>query len=94
MINTNISTDAYTQLDVPSSDITAACFIGPYSNLTLFNIYNNCNHNDSLLDIAGYLSSNPPTPSDNMLWLGDFNRHHPLWESPVNRHLNSSEDKI
>jgi len=94
MINTNISTDSYTQLDVPSSNITAACFIGPYGNLTLFNIYNNCNHNDSLLDIAGYLSSHPPTPSDNMLWLGDFNRHHPLWESPENRHLNSSEDKI
>jgi hypothetical protein len=22
-----------------------------------------------------------------MLWMGDFNRHHPLWEAPRNRHL-------
>ena len=29
-----------------------------------------------------------------MLWLGDFNRHHPLWELDQNQHLNSTEDNI
>ena len=28
-----------------------------------------------------------PTPGDHMFWCGDFNRHHPLWETEVNRHL-------
>lgn len=94
MINTNITTDSYTQLDIPSSDITAICFKGLFGNLSLFNIYNNCTHNNTLLDTANYLSTHPPTPLDNMLWLGDFNRHHPLWEPAENRHLNSSEDSI
>lgn len=33
-------------------------------------------------------------PDDAVLWLGDFNRRHPIWESEDNRHRNSSEDDI
>jgi len=29
-----------------------------------------------------------------MLWLGDFNRHHPLWELDRNCHLNSTKENI
>jgi hypothetical protein len=29
-----------------------------------------------------------------MLWLGDFNRHHPIWEDKANEHLFESEDNI
>jgi hypothetical protein len=29
-----------------------------------------------------------------MIWLGDFNRHHPLWELEANRCLNSPEQAI
>ena len=60
----------------------------------IFNIYNDCHHNDSLTITNNYLSAHPPTPLDTLLWLKDFNRHHPLWESPNNRHLNSSEDSV
>jgi hypothetical protein len=28
-----------------------------------------------------------PSDEDHVLWLGDFNRHHPLWEEMRNRHL-------
>jgi ribonuclease HI len=94
LINTNITTDSYTQLDIPSADITAVKFVGAHGNLMLYNIYNDCNHNDSLTVLNHSLLDNPPTPADHMLWLGDFNRHHPLWESENNRHLNSSENEL
>jgi len=29
-----------------------------------------------------------------MIWLGDFNRHHLLWETEDNHHFNSSEEAI
>jgi len=80
MINTNISTDAYTQLHIPSGDITAVRFNGTFGSLNLFNIYNDCNHNDSLTALTSFLRTNPPSQLDHMLWLGDLNRHHPLWE--------------
>lgn len=98
LINTNIATDAYVTLPVPSADISAVRFIGNSGSLALFNIYNDCTHNDSLTSLSSYLSSAirlvKPSPDDHMFWLGDFNRHHPLWESVSNRHLNSSEDLI
>jgi len=47
MINTNIATDTYTQIDIPSSDITAVKFIGPHGHISLYNIYNDCLHNNS-----------------------------------------------
>jgi hypothetical protein len=94
MINTNISTDSYVQLDIPNADIAAVQFNGDHGTISLFNIYNDCTHNDNLSALSHYLLANPPSPLDNMLWLGDFNRHHPLWESVDNHHLNSSEDDL
>ncbi|GLB41456.1 putative encoded by [Lyophyllum shimeji] len=92
------ATDAYTLLDVPSPDITAVCFNSDFGHLSIFNIYNDCSHNDSLTVLSAFLSSSlrlvRPSFRDHMLWLGDFNRHHPMWESVDNRHLNSSVDDI
>lgn len=28
-----------------------------------------------------------PGNGSGMMWLGDFNQHHPLWDSPTNVHL-------
>ena len=30
--------------------------------------------------------------NDNMIWLGEFNRHHPLWDKMRNEHLFTSAD--
>ena len=35
-----------------------------------------------------------PSINDHMVWLGDFNRHHPLWEDEANEHLFDSEANI
>ncbi|KAG5736093.1 hypothetical protein E4T56_gene6291 [Termitomyces sp. T112] len=98
LINTNISTDAFTQLTIHSTDITAVCFAGKFSFLSLFNIYNDCKHNEVLTTLSSFLSSSAhiacPSASDCMLWLGDFNCHHPLWEPVDNHHLNSPKDFI
>jgi hypothetical protein len=94
LINTNISTDHFSQIDISSADITAVRFFNAEGGLSLFNVYNDCNHNNSIDALSNHLATNPPPPSDHMLWLGDFNRHHPLWESINNRHLNSSEANV
>jgi len=98
MINSNIATDAYTQLAIPSTDITAVLFNGEFEHLSIFNIYNDCTHNDTLTALNNYFESSlliaRLTPNDYMIWLGDFNHHYPLWETEDNRHLNSSEEAI
>lgn len=88
LIYTNISANSYSILDIPHSDITALSLKGDFSHCSIFNIYNSCTDNDTIDTLNNYLTNNArtalPTPSDHMFWFGDFNRHHPLWESDDN----------
>jgi len=58
---------------------------------TIFNIYNDCTHDDTIFTLErflpGHLPSLRPTEQDHLVWLGDFNRHHPLWDEERNSHL-------
>ncbi|KAG5719779.1 hypothetical protein E4T56_gene7268 [Termitomyces sp. T112] len=90
--------DAYTFLDVASPNVMAVHFNRVNGHLALFNIYNDCQHNNSLSALSSFLNANLstvcPSDGDHMLWLGDFNRHHPLWKTVDNHHLNSLEEDI
>ena len=48
LINSNLSTDSYETLDVPSNDITAIRIRTEQGYVSIFNIYNDCTHNDTL----------------------------------------------
>ena len=91
LVNSNISTDAYTPLPIPHSNITAIHLKGELGYSSIFNIYNNCTNNSTINTLHTYLHGNLasilPSPTDHMLWLGDFNRHHPLWEEDKNWRL-------
>lgn len=88
LVNTSLATDAVIPLNFPSSDITAIRLKGKFGNCSLFNIYNDCTNNNTLTVLGNYLDNNlataKPNTTDHMLWLGDFNRHHPLWEDDRN----------
>ena len=57
----------------------------------LINIYNNGTHNRTLEELNQFLTQNitkvRPSQGDHMFWLGDFNRHHPMWDEEWNSHL-------
>jgi len=92
LINANLDTNHWNQLTLPgTNDITALQFQGPYGRLSIFNIYNDCLHSESLTLLDNYLASNKQLiyrdAGNHMLWCGDFNRHHPLWDEERNGHL-------
>jgi hypothetical protein len=91
LINTHLITNDWKQIPISHPDITAVEISGSYGTLRLFNIYNNCNNNDAIKHVATYMKANPPPHSllkpTHHIWLGDFNRHHPLWDEPRNEHL-------
>ena len=72
-------------------DVTAIRIASGFRTLTVFNVYNDCEHDDSTDVLRGYLACTQDnllsSIDDYMLWAGDFNRHHPLWDSENNRHL-------
>lgn len=92
LINAQIDTDEYTQLTMEGSrDITAVQFKGNYGRLSIFNIYNDIQHSDTLNNLRQYINKNRAkicsSNTDSMIWAGDFNRHHPLWDELRNRQL-------
>src|ERR1700735_3982447 len=91
LINANLPTNDWTQIPILHPDITAIEFSCASGKIRLFNIYNDCKNNIALTDVATYMKANPPQRSlirpTHHIWLGDFNRHHPLWDEPRNAHL-------
>ena len=98
LVNTNLSTDSCIPLLIPHSDITVLHFKGESGYLSVFNIYNEITNNDTLRALDLFYDHNNwlihPTDSDGVLWLGDFNRHHPMWEDDANEWLFEPEEYI
>jgi Endonuclease-reverse transcriptase len=76
----------------------AVCFKGDNGFLSVFNIYNEITNNDTLKSLDNFYDLNKrlirPMNMDCVVWLGDFNRHHPIWEDNKNEHLFEPNDYI
>jgi endonuclease/exonuclease/phosphatase family metal-dependent hydrolase len=95
-VNKNLDTRNWTIVDVPdTSDITAIQLKGPYGRITIFNVYNDCTHarNEAILKryIRRHANTILHTENHHMIWAGDFNRHHPLWDDDEDTHLFTRE---
>jgi len=73
------------------NDITAICIKSGNHQISIFNVYNDCNNDKSLVALNSYLRKHALqlTGSDNnhIIWVGDFNRHHPLWDNETQTRL-------
>ena len=80
------------------SDITAVCFKGVNRHLSLFNVYNEITNNDMLMYLDSFLTQNAhhirPSVWDCVIWVGDFNCHHPMWEEETNERLYELDNYI
>jgi hypothetical protein len=98
LINTNIPTNSYDQLHLTSPDVTGIRITQGPHKILIINIYNDCNHNDSINAVCSFLSHQFPNddiPEDtHVICAGDFNRHHAWWEEDRNSHLTSSKTAI
>lgn len=90
-VNARLSTNTWEQVQFPSADVAVTRFRTAGGTCTVFNIYNDCTHDRTVETLERYLAANiatvRPTGEDHMVWLGDFNRHHPLWDEERNSHL-------
>ena len=91
-VNKKLNTKDWIILDIPeTNDITAIQLKGPYRKLSIFNIYNDCTHSRNKVILNTYIRSNSniilETDNHHMIWAGDFNRHHPLWDDNKDIHL-------
>ena len=91
LISTRISKNKWKQVHVQSNDVTAVELSSGLGTVTFYNVYNACEHANTLLDLQRFWTQRHPPQHSNggnqMVWLGDFNRHHPLWDDPASTHL-------
>ena len=97
LINTALSTDAWEQIDFPSGDVTIIVLKGTWGKLVIFNIYNDCMNNETIHQLKRFHRLHPEivelaeTGTVHVLWVGDFNRHHPHWDNPSDTRLFTTE---
>lgn len=92
LVNSNLDTNNWTQLTLKNTgDITAIQLTGQFGRATIFNIYNDCDHSNSLHLLNDYVIENrlklQHHANDYVIWGGDFNRHHPFWDEERNSQL-------
>jgi endonuclease/exonuclease/phosphatase family metal-dependent hydrolase len=75
-------------MDFPSNNIMVIQINGEWGKLTIVNIYNDCHNDETICLLMDFHSRNQLELSQqnsnmaHVLWLGDFNRHHPYWDDP------------
>jgi len=93
LIYANILTNNWSQMDIDLGDIMTLRLSREWGTLTIYNIYNNCKHDETiklLKNLQGNSENDVTTWTSNnthMIWLGDFNRHHPYWDNTSDNRL-------
>ncbi|KIJ43134.1 hypothetical protein M422DRAFT_89068, partial [Sphaerobolus stellatus SS14] len=82
LVSANISSNTFEQARIPSDTVTSISIHVVGGTIEVYNIYNPPDSDTALHDLQNWLQRHPPTASSSNIWLGDFNKHHPLWTAP------------
>jgi ribonuclease HI len=93
LINKKIHTSTWRAVEMGTPDITAITIRTNTGDVLIINTYVDCTHSDSIRAIQSYLQKQAAVDKtqersmEGIIWLGDFNRHHPMWDEMRNSHL-------
>jgi hypothetical protein len=90
-ISPRLAGDACTNIPIDSPDITAVQLETERGSIRILNVYNTQEHSHTEDKLRAWTdaptkNTSPPTalhtrgPAAHTLWMGDFNRHHLLWD--------------
>ena len=91
-VSSDLATSSWKILNIPgTNDVATIQMAGKYGRLTIINIYNDCTHSRTLRAVREFIRVNRnevlSRPDDHLIWAGDFNRHHPLWDDELDDRL-------
>lgn len=91
LVSRQIATSTWRRIDVESTDVVGISIEMAERTVRIFNVYNDGNHSRSIRALDFYLRSVEGRRQRGRngadIWVGDFNRHHPMWDHPRNGHL-------
>ena len=85
LVSAVLVTNQWTQEHISDTCVMVAVRInGNFGIITVYNVYVECNSLVMIKRFRGHLASHrqgtQSTGDSYMLWGGDFNRHHPMWD--------------
>ena len=95
LVRSDLLTESWEQIEFPSGDVTAIRIKETWGTITVFNIYNDCEHDETVEALTRYhrqhrestIGTEATQHRHHLIWLGDFNRHHPYWDRPEDNRL-------
>ncbi|OBZ69760.1 RNA-directed DNA polymerase from mobile element jockey [Grifola frondosa] len=93
LVSRKLSTGAWVPISIPSSDLTAITITTASTPVHIFNAYVEGDKDRTLHALSRATQRLVSVAQEGrVLWAGDFNRHHPLWDSEENNHLFTTEN--
>ena len=90
-IRKGILSSTWQQIRVESQDVVVVSINTVVGPITIFNIYNDGNHSNSLQALQDTLAADArhigSINLDKMIWAGNFNWHRLMWDKECNSHL-------
>jgi len=101
LVNKRLSKNHWQTIPLHSPNVIAIEITGTFGKVHIYNIYNQCENENTVRFLERHMHTehnvrnNQVLPTDggnqgtheHIIWLGDFNRHHPMWEPINNTHL-------
>lgn len=98
-VSTRLSTNSWYAVEVGGSpDITAIRYTSEgIGSITIFNIYNGCTNHASTEALQDFITDHEDEiygEGKHVIWAGDFNRHHRMWENEGDQRLLTTQAAI
>ena len=91
LINEQISTEKWDNIETRSGDLTGVrVWLRDGTTLALYNIYDDQDTSAGLTELEDIMDDARGPRDDYVIWLGDFNAHHAIWEPSGNERLCST----
>ena len=92
LVNVNIDTNKWVQLSIQGmGDLVTIQIYDACSKITIFRLYNDCHHAATTELLDTYSKANSVSlhsrDTNHVLWCGNFNRHHPMWDKEQDSQL-------
>jgi len=100
LVNKQLSKNNWHIVPIKSPNVMAVELMGNFGKVHIYNIYNPCDSNNTIQFLERHMRSennahrncqvaqgNEPEQREHIVWMGNFNRHHPMWELHSNVHL-------
>src|SRR6266481_1878718 len=92
LVNANLDSNSWVQIPFNNSnDITVVQICTTQGRVTIFNVYNDCTHLETMQKMCSFLFDQRSMLMSqelvHLVWCGNFNCHHPMWDDECNSHL-------